>query len=32
MYDSVLKGHSKMIVQNSDFVLKCICIKNFGNL
>ena len=26
-----LKGLSKLIVQNSDLVLKCICIENFGN-
>ena len=31
MYDSVLKGHSKLIVQNSDLVLKWIYIENFGN-
>ena len=26
-----LKGFSNLIVQNSDLVLKCICISNFGN-
>ena len=26
-----LKGLSKLIVQNSDLVQKCICIENFGN-
>ena len=28
----MLKGHSKLTVQNSDLVLKCISIENFRNV